>query len=230
MKRILIAATFGVTALGVAAPASAQFARSQSRAAAAYADVRASYIEARRAAYDNGYREGLKEGQKEGRQRDEFGYRDERTYQRADKGYHRELGDRERYRQSFRAGYADGYAEAYRRTASRRGGVGAGNGRYSDGRYGQGGYGGYGGYGQGGYRQGGYGYSVAFQYGLDDGYEKGLEDVRKRRSHDILRHSWYRSGDRHYNSRYGSRQQYADMYRRGFREGYERGFREGRYR
>jgi hypothetical protein len=222
MKRILIAAAFGVTALGLAAPASAQFGRSDSRV---YGDPRASSIEARRVAYDNGYREGLKEGQKESRQRDGFGYRDERTYQRADKGYHREYGDRERYRQSFRGGYSDGYAEAYRRLGYRDGPGNRGRG-VGQGRYGQGGY------GQGGYGQGGYGYSnsVAFQYGVQDGYEKGLEDIRKRRSHDILRHSWYRGGDRHYNSRYGSRQQYADLYRQGFRDGYERGFREGRYR
>lgn len=229
MKRILVAAAFGVTALGLAAPASAQFGRGDSRA---YGD-RASYVEARRAAYDNGYREGLKEGEREGRRRDGFEYRDERTYQRADKGYHREYGDRERYRQSFRAGYADGYAEAYRRTGS-RGRLGPGNGRYNQGRYGQGGYGpgnGQGGYGPG-YGQGGYGYgnSIAIQYGAQDGYEKGLEDVRKRRTYDVLRHGWYRGGDRHYNSRYGSKQQYADLYRQGFREGYDRGFREGRYR
>ena len=219
MKRIFIAAAFGVTALGLAAPASAQFGRGDSRA---YGAPRASYMEARRIAYDNGYREGLKEGQKESRRRDGFGYRDERTYQRADKGYRRDYGDRERYRQSFRAGYSEGYAEGYRRFGYRDGNRGRGVGQ---GRYGHGGYGP--GYGQGGY---GYGNSVAFQYGVKDGYEKGLEDVRKRRSHDILRHGWYRGGDRHYNSRYGSRQQYADLYRQGFREGYERGFREGRYR
>ena len=70
----------------------------------------------------------------------------------------------------------------------------------------------------------------AFQYGVDDGYQKGVEDARKNRSFDPLRHEWYRDGDRHYNSRDGSRQEYKDVYRQGFQQGYDRGFREGRYR
>jgi flagellar biosynthesis/type III secretory pathway protein FliH len=223
MKRTLFAAAFGVTALALAAPASAQIWRADA-ARPGYA-TRASYQEARRAAYDNGYREGLKEGQKESRKRDAFDYRDERTYQRADKGYHREFGDRERYRQMFRAGYADGYAEAYRRIGYRAPGNGGRrddvgrrdewgrNGTWNDrGRY------------------GGYGSDIAFQYGARDGYEKGVEDARERRSHDVLRHKWYRSGNRHYESRYGSKQQYADVYRQGFRQGYEQGYRGGFYR
>ena len=81
----------------------------------------------------------------------------------------------------------------------------------------------------GDYRNGGGYYTPAFDNGARDGYEKGQEDVRKRRSFDPLRHSWYRSGDRHYENRYGSREQYKDVYRQGFQQGYERGFREGRY-
>ena len=75
-----------------------------------------------------------------------------------------------------------------------------------------------------------YGYSAAYPNGLRDGIEKGREDARKRRSFDPLRHDWYRSGDRHYDSRVGSRQEYKDVYRQGFQQGYDRGFREGRYR
>ncbi len=217
MKRTLFAAAFGIAALALAVPASAQGWRVAARPG--YGDARASYLEARRAAYDNGYREGLKEGQKESRKRDGFDYRDEKTYQRADKGYHREYGDRERYRQMFRAGYADGYAEAYRRVGYGRPGD---YGRRDD-------WGRNGGWnGQG--RYGGYGSDIAFQYGARDGYEKGVEDARERRTHDVLRHKWYRSGDRHYESRYGSRQAYADLYRRGFQQGYEQGYREGRWR
>ena len=71
---------------------------------------------------------------------------------------------------------------------------------------------------------------MAFDNGARDGYEKGLEDLRKNRSFDPRRHSWYRSGDRHYEGRYGSREQYKDVYRQGFQQGYERGYQEGRYR
>jgi flagellar biosynthesis/type III secretory pathway protein FliH len=210
MKGTLSAAALGLAALTLAAPASAQVWRG------GYADSRTSYLDARRAAYDNGYREGLKEGQKESRKRDAFDYRGEKTYQHADKGYHREYGDRERYRQTFRAGYADGYTEAYRRIGyagrpgdrGRREGWGRNDPWSRDGGY------------------GGYASDVAFAHGAQDGYDKGVEDARKGRSHDVLRHSWYRSGDRHYEGRYGSKQQYVDLYRQGFREGYERGFRE----
>ena len=55
--------------------------------------------------------------------------------------------------------------------------------------------------------------SVAFDNGYGDGYEKGLSDARDRHSFDPTRHKWYRSGDRHYESRYGSRAQYENIYR-----------------
>jgi flagellar biosynthesis/type III secretory pathway protein FliH len=191
-------------------------------------DAPISYPEIRRVAYDEGYREGLKRGEQDGRRGARFAYQDEREFQRGDKGYHRNYGDRERYRQIFRDGYVSGYQNGYARY-SRAGGY---NGPYSQGPYGRpqgpyvqqgGNYGGYGGYG------GGY-YTPAFDNGSRDGYEKGQEDARKNRSYDPLRHSWYRAGDRHYEGRYGSREQYKDVYRRGFQEGYERGYRDGRYR
>jgi flagellar biosynthesis/type III secretory pathway protein FliH len=182
-------------------------------------DVAVSYYEARRVAYDQGFREGVKRGEQDARRGSRFGYHDVREFQRADKGYHRGLGDRERYRQIFRDGFAAGYAEGYARFSR--------NDRRS-GPYPQGSYGGWG--------SGRYGgaparySSPAFDTGMREGYEKGLEDARKNRSYDPVRHSWYRSGDRHYNSRYGPREDYKDLYRRGFQRGYERGYQEARYR
>jgi flagellar biosynthesis/type III secretory pathway protein FliH len=220
MQRTLLAAAFSVSILALGTPASAQFGGRPDSNHPGYGDARASYFEARRAAYENGYREGAKEGERDGR-RGTFGFQDERTFQRADKGYHREFGDRERYRQSFRNGYVEGYRAAYDRfgrysSGSRRG-PGVGQGRYQyPGQY----------PGQYGYGQG---YGAAYQNGVNDGYEKGLEDARKRRSFDPLRHKWYRSGDRHYNSRYGSREQYSNLYRNGFRQGYEEGYRQRRW-
>ena len=74
----------------------------------------------------------------------------------------------------------------------------------------------------------GYGVSrVAYQNGLNDGYEKGLDDARDRKYPDLHRQKWYRSGDRHYESRYGSKDAYKDQYRRGFEEGYQRAYRDG---
>jgi flagellar biosynthesis/type III secretory pathway protein FliH len=229
MTRLSIAAPFGLAALLVTVPAHAQSSDWLQDLRPAYApDARQSYYDARRAAYDTGYREGLKEGEKDGKHRDVFDYRDEKAWQRADKGFRRDLGSLERYQQSFRSGFTEGYNDAYQRYAPRN--AHYGNGRYdtrpgpvyAPGRsttyprsYPGGGYPG----------SSGGAYNPAFQNGSNDGYDKGVEDARKNRSFDPLRHEWYRDGERHYESRYGSRDQYKDIYRDGFRSGYERGYR-----
>jgi flagellar biosynthesis/type III secretory pathway protein FliH len=235
MKRHMIVPALGVAALVFTAPAHAQTRGWLDNGRSYSAPAQASFYDARRVAYDNGFREGLKEGEKDGRKNERFSYEDEKTFQRADKGYHREYGAVDRYRQSFRTGYAAGYSDGYQRYAPRYGSGQYGNGRYRNGRVAprqdtRGGYPNYPAYPDRTYGQyGGY-TNFAVQNGVNDGYEKGVEDARKNRSFDPLRHSWYRSGDRHYEGRFGSREQYKDLYRQGFREGYERGFRGGRYR
>jgi flagellar biosynthesis/type III secretory pathway protein FliH len=206
MKRLAFISALGLFALAVAAPAAAQ--TRPGAGSPAYAAVeRQSYFDARRAAFDNGYREGMSLGERDGRRGGSFHYQNERTYQRADRGYHRSYGDIERYRQAFRSGYASGYRDGYERFARNvrgpvaRPGYGIGRGAHP-----------------------------AAQFGFDDGHQKGLEDARKNRSFDALRHKWYRDATRHYQSRYGSREQYKDVYREAFRVGYQRGYREGRYR
>jgi hypothetical protein len=246
MKRLFLVPALGVVALALTAPVQAQTRGWLDDGRAYSAPAQQSYYDSGRVAYDNGFREGLKQGEKDGRKNDAFRYQDEKTFQRADKGYHREYGTVDRYRQSFRTGYSAGYSEGYQRYAPN---YGYGNGRYGNGRpMPRGDVGGgvyypdrypnnrgpvYPSYpssypGSSG-RYGGYD-DVAFQNGANDGYEKGLEDARKNRSFDPLRHDWYRSGDRHYESRYGSKDQYKNVYRDGFRSGYDSGFRDGRYR
>ena len=250
MTRLAFVPVLALVGLAAAVPATAQVA---GRPDWAYAnEARQPYNDARRLAYDNGYREGAKEGERDGRRRDAFNYQDERTWQRADKGYHRSFGDRDRYAQSFRVGYSAGYSDGYRRYGpvyNDRGGYypntggyrypGNGNPGYGNPGYGNPGYGNPG-YGYPGNRSpnGGYGYpadygynnSPAYSNGVSDGYEKGREDARDRDSYDVLRHKWYREGDRNYRSSYGPRQQYSDVYRQAFREGYDRGYREWSYR
>lgn len=68
---------------------------------------------------------------------------------------------------------------------------------------------------------------AAFDNGYADGYEKGLDDARDGRSADPTRHGWYRSANRNYEPQYGSRAQYANIYRDGFRSGYQAGFADG---
>ena len=232
MKRLLLVPVFGLAVSGLASPAHAQLAGLLDGDRLNYAEARQPYYEARRIAYDNGYREGLKEGEKDGRRRDSYEFRDEGAWRNGDKGYNRSFGDRERYRVTFRTGFEAGYNDAYSRYAPS---YGYGNGRavprtrppYST-PYPNRGPGVY--YpGQPGYGNG-YGYSPAVSNGSHDGYEKGREDVRDGDRYDPARHGWYRSGDRHYRNEYGSRERYRDDYRQGFQEGYDRAFREYGYR
>ncbi|MCA1560336.1 MAG: hypothetical protein LC804_08740 [Acidobacteria bacterium] len=75
-------------------------------------------------------------------------------------------------------------------------------------------------------RRGGYGTeSVPYDNGYQDGLVKGREDERRNRSYDPARHSWYRSGDRGYNRRFGSRDEYRATYRDGFLAGYQNEYR-----
>src|SRR5215203_258698 len=213
MKRLFIAPVLGALGLATASPAFAQFGIPNSRRPS-YGPSR--YSEVGRIAYDNGFREGVEEGDKDGRSRDRFYYEDEGDWKDGDKGYSRSYGDKNLYRQTFRAGFADGYSQGYSRYQD-----GYNNGRYGgygDGRYGNGGYGGYGTGPQ-------YGYSSAFENGRRDGYQKGQEDLRGRDGFDPRRQKWYREGDRGYNSRFGSRDEYKNEYRRGFTAGYEQGYR-----
>jgi hypothetical protein len=77
-----------------------------------------------------------------------------------------------------------------------------------------------------GRNSGTYGYnSVPYDNGYRDGLEKGREDANDRDSYDPVRHSWYRNGDRGYNSRYGTKDSYKLTYRDGFEAGYDQGFR-----
>src|SRR5215210_5184986 len=76
-------------------------------------------------------------------------------------------------------------------------------------------------------RQGGYGFdTLAFDNGSKDGYDKGREDARDNDRYDVNRHSRYRSADRGYDRRYGSKADYQAAYREGFRAGYDRGYRD----
>lgn len=78
-------------------------------------------------------------------------------------------------------------------------------------------------------RGGGYG-DAAYQRGFDDGYRRGLDAARDGDRYDPRREGWYRSADRGYDRRWGSRSEYQRAYRDAFMRGYDRGFQEGRSR
>jgi hypothetical protein len=194
------------------------------------------YANSRQIAYDNGYREGLNHGQDAARDRKPFDVQREKDYRKADEGYRKEYGDKDRYRDEFRRGFAEGYRQAYAR--SDRGGY-YGNSypgtypnypqRRDDGRVYGGTYDPRNGH-RGGYGYGGYGLQTAYQNGVNDGYQKGQDDAHDRKAPDPRRQKWYRSGDRHYDNDLGiSKTEYENAYRRGFLDGYDRAYRERRW-
>jgi hypothetical protein len=187
-------------------------------------------------ASDEGYARGVRAGEDDARRGQSYDARDELEYRRADAGYRPQYGSVDRYRDEFRRAFENGYAEGYRR------GGGYGRGGYPGGNPG-GGYPGSGypgGYGRGGWndgpaypgRGGGPGnpnlrYDLAFRTGVNDGYERGLDDGRDGRRFDPIAESRYRSGDHGYERRYGSKDLYKARYRDGFVRGYEEGYVDG---
>ena len=73
-------------------------------------------------------------------------------------------------------------------------------------------------------QRGAYG-TVGFDNGYRDGLEKAREDTRDGDRYDPARHGWYKSANRGYNSRYGSRDDYAREYRDGFLQAYRETYR-----
>ncbi len=157
MRHLLLVPALGVAALALTAPVQAQTRGWLDNDGGYSAPAQQSFYDSGRAAYDNGFREGLKQGEKDGRKHEQFSYRDEKTFQHADKGYQREYGTLDRYRQSFRTGYSAGYSEGYQRYAP---------------TYGSGGYGTYGN-GRAVPRRdvgGGYGYPNGYPNSYPNGY------------------------------------------------------------
>lgn len=153
-----------------------------------------------RRAYDRGFREGVEAGQSDARRGRDFSYRRHDEYRDTDQDYRWDEGDR--YRRSYREGFQAGYTEAFSRNARYwRDGV---NPQMAD---------------RGEYR------SVAARNGYRDGFDAGRGDARDRERFDPIRAKRYREGDRGYDNRYGSRDEYKRDYRAAFQRGYDEGYR-----
>ncbi|MEX2271836.1 MAG: hypothetical protein WD690_10215 [Vicinamibacterales bacterium] len=66
--------------------------------------------------------------------------------------------------------------------------------------------------------------SAGYQNGHRDGLVKGRDDADDGSRYDPNRHAWYRSADRGYNTRHGSRASYRSQYQAGFLAGYDDAF------
>ena len=157
-----------------------------------------------REAYDRGFQEGRRDGEKDARGRQSFDVRRHDAYRDGDRGYSRQDGDRNRYREEFRRGFEEGYRSSFERV---RGPVSDRQGGYRDVD-----------------RRGGVN-EPAYARGYADGFDKGRDDFKDRHRYDPLRHGDYRDGDNGYDRDYGSKDAYKQYYREGFRSGYEDGFR-----
>jgi hypothetical protein len=173
-----------------------------------YYGAQRDYRDVERRAYDDGYRRGLENGQRDARDRRELRVDRDRAYRDAN---NRDWsGDRDRFTRLFRDGYREGYTEGYNRIARNErprvypNGQTAGN--------------------PGNSRAS----SLAAQVGYRDGLDVGRNDAKDRESYDPRRSKSYREGDRDYNERYGSRDQYKQEYRAAFVQGYEEGYRGSR--
>jgi hypothetical protein len=173
------------------------------------------------AASTEGYARGVRAGDEDQRRGRPFNVSNDSDYRRGDVGYRKEYGNRDRYRDEFRRAFAQGYSEGYRRNDY---------GRDNRQPYGRGGY-------NDPWNQGpgrGQGpvantrYDLAFQAGLNDGYEAGLDDGHDGRRFDPVGERRYRSADRGYDRRYGSKDAWKVRYRDGFKLGYEEGYQDAR--
>lgn len=169
-------------------------------------------------AYQAGYSAGLRDGEQHGRRGTRFDCNGERAF----RGYRGGSGDRDDFRRSFVGGYDSGYQQAYYQYAQRA------VPRY-DPRPEPYGYPNQYPNQYPGRRGGGWGYrGYASQNGFNDGYQAGLSDGRDNDRFDPIGERRYRSGDRGYERRYGSKDAYKAEYRNAFRSGYEQGYRDGR--
>ena len=80
----------------------------------------------------------------------------------------------------------------------------------------------------------GYGYENARQQGYSYGMNVGAADAQRGQSYSPQRSHYWKDGDAGYNSSYGNRGQYKQIFRsafeQGYREGYQRyGYNRGRY-
>ena len=158
--------------------------------------------------YDRGYTEGVREGEQDARQRRSYDLRRHDAYNDGDRGYNRNQGDRDRYRDDSGAGSRPDIGTASSACAASRPTEEPSAGRLPAA-------------------------GVGVTASLRTRAATRKDSTRAARTPTTAtattrsRHGEYRDGDRGYNDNYGSRELYKQNYREGFREGYEDGYRGG---
>lgn len=71
-------------------------------------------------AFARGYSDGFRIGADDGHDRDRYDPVRHREYRSGDKGYYREYGPKDAYKNNYRAGFRQGYEDGYRDRANHR--------------------------------------------------------------------------------------------------------------
>jgi len=172
----------------------------------------------RQTALNAGYNEGSKEGRKD---RDKRRYRDYNsfdTYQKADKDYNSNWGDRDLYSRYFRLAFQNGYDTENPPPGGNRNNDNYNNNNNNNRR------------GRNWDRYGTYGGSyqlrqTALNAGYNAGIKEGRNDSKKNRHRNYGDFSQYRNAEDDYSSKLGDKELYRRYYREGFENGYEDGYR-----
>jgi hypothetical protein len=184
-------------------------------AAVAQEGVYGGSMEAREHGYQHGYRDGLRQGRADLTSNSSPNYESE-DYRRADLGYEEYLGPRPDFQRGYRDGYRAGYEDGYKNRPIRTETYGV-NETYDpdrvprnveDDRY---------------YKNWGYS-DVAFDTGYRDGLSAGRKDFSDKKDFRPEKHDSYEDGDHGYRKSFGTKDQYKELYRKGFLRGYEDAF------
>lgn len=168
-------------------------------------------------ASQQGYNDGFQHGQEDRERSAGYNYQGD-EYQRADRGYEPNLGDREQFVTAYREGYRSGYDDGFN-GRSQRSGDPYDPGRDDPGRDDRGRDDRY----RDDDRDGRRGSNdLAYDIGYRDGIEGAQKDIRRRKGFDYNDHEWYRDADHGYSRSYGDKH----TYRLRYREGYEAGYRD----
>jgi hypothetical protein len=173
-------------------------------------------------AYDNGFNAGAREGERDARDNKAYGFKRDDAYEDADAGFRG--GDKDRYKEEFRRGYEMGYDRAYRRFARGDWAPAPPVTLEAPDAYRDRTPNGYVAVPVPIYHQDVHS-RIAYENGFRDGADEGRKDFERRRAFEPTRRDKYRDGDKGYEDRYGSKDEYKADYRAGFRAGYEEAYR-----
>lgn len=183
--------------------------------------------------YRHGYVDGYHHGGEDRRDRAGYDYRGQ-DFERADRGYDRNMGDLDDFQKAYRKGYRDGYDDGYNGRDRRmqadddyRGGWDRGRDYDDDDR--------------GGWDRGGRDRNIPDvsrdakwtsmepkAIGYRDGVEVGLYDWINQRRYNPHDNHWYSDAD-HWYDQASTKRNFKSEYRRGFQVGYDEAFQSDRW-